>query len=50
MVTFEVRPLGESGPDGKNLEGKRAQKFPSTKLELFTCPDLVDPRGSPWLL
>lgn len=38
MVTFEVRPLGEPGPDGRNLEGKRAQKFPSTKLELFHVP------------
>lgn len=45
MVTFEVRPLGESGLDGRNLEGKGAQKFPSTKLELPTCPDLAGPRG-----
>lgn len=53
MVTFEVRPLGESGLDGRNLEGKRAQKFPSTKLEIPTCPDLAGPRGaggSWWLL
>lgn len=49
MLTFEVRPLGESGLDGRNLEGKRAQKFPSAKLELSTCPDLVGPRGSWWL-
>lgn len=45
LVTFEVRPLGESGLDGRNPEGKRAQRFPSTELELSMRPGLVGPRG-----